>query len=276
MNTRMKKVFTASGLISLAAAMISTAAFAQEVARTPSGKPDLSGIWQAMTTAHYNVEPHAAAEGPHSDVMGALSAIPGSLGVVEGGKIPYNEQGLRQRDANLIDAIDKDPLTKCYMPGVPRANALPFPFQIVQSQEVILIAYEFAEANRILYVDQPEIESQVDAWMGHSNAHWEGDTLVVRVTGQMPDTWFDRAGNHHSWEMVVEERYTPMGPNHIDYSATITDPNTFTAPWTISFPLYRHLEENMQLLEFKCAEFSEEYLYGQYRKPGTPKGNPKE
>jgi hypothetical protein len=110
--------------------------------------------------------------------------------------------------------------------------------------------------------------------MGHSNAHWEGDTLVVRVSGQMPDSWFDRAGNHHSYEMVVEERWTATGANHIQYEATITDPNTFTSPWTVSLPLYRHVDENMQLLEFKCAEFAEEYLYGEWRKPGTPRGNP--
>ena len=242
--------------------------------RTPSGKPDFSGIWQAMTKAHFDVEPHAAAYGPHPDRMGALSAIPGSQGIVDGGSIPYTVTALRQRDENRINSIDNDPLTKCYMPGVPRANYLPFPFQIVQSTDVILIAYEFAEANRILYVNQPEIQSQVDAWMGHSNASWDGDTLVVTVTGQMPDTWFDRAGNHHSWEMVVEERYTPMGPNHIQYEATITDPNTFTKPWTVSLPLYRHVAENYQLLEFKCAEFAEEYLYGEYRKAGTPIGNP--
>jgi hypothetical protein len=139
-----------------------------------------------------------------------------------------------------------------------------------------LIAYEVAEANRILYVDQPELESQVDAWMGHSNAHWDGDTLVVRVSGQMPDTWFDRAGNHHSYQMVVEERWTAASPNHINYTATITDPNTFTQPWTISFPLYRHIREDMQLLEFKCAEFAEEYTYGEWRKPGTPIGNPQQ
>ena len=242
--------------------------------RTPSGKPDFSGIWQAMTKAHYDVEPHAAAYGPHPDRMGALSATPGSQGIVDGGSIPYTVTALRQRDENRINSIDNDPLTKCYMPGVPRANYLPFPFQIVQSTDVILIAYEFAEANRILYVNQPEIQSQVDAWMGHSNASWDGDTLVVTVTGQMPDTWFDRAGNHHSWEMVVEERYTPMGPNHIQYEATITDPNTFTQPWTVSLPLYRHVAEAYQLLEFKCAEFAEEYLYGEYRKAGTPIGNP--
>lgn len=248
----------------------------EEFPRTPDGKPDFSGIWQAMTKAHFDVEPHAAAYGPHPGLMGALSAIPGSQGIVDGGRIPYTEAARRQRDENRANAIDNDPLTKCYMPGVPRANYLPFPFQIVQSSDVILIAYEFAEANRILYVDQPEIVSQVDAWMGHSNAHWEGDTLVVSVTGQIPETWFDRAGNHHSWEMVVEERWTPMGPNHIQYEATITDPNTFTESWTISVPLYRHVAENYQLLEFKCAEFAEEYLYGQFRRPGTPIGNPQQ
>ncbi|MAV32226.1 MAG: hypothetical protein CMQ02_02225 [Gammaproteobacteria bacterium] len=270
MRNSFKILIAMVGLVALGTGAVR----AQEIARTPDGKPDLSGIWQAITAAHFDVEPHAASEGPHPGLMGAISAVPASLGIVEGGKIPYTEQALRVRDENREGGIDADPLTKCYMPGVPRANYLPFPFQIVQSEDVILIAYEFAESNRILYVDQPELESQVDAWMGHSNAHWEGDTLVVRVTGQMPDTWFDRAGNHHSWEMVVEERWTPMGPNHLNYEALITDPNTFTDPWKISLPLYRNIQEDMQLLEFKCAEFSEEYLYGQYRKPGTPRGNP--
>lgn len=276
MKTLIQKQVTKLGLLTLLGLFSITQAAAQsgEIPRTPSGKPDLSGIWQAMTSAHYDIEPHAASEGPHPGLMGALSATPAGLGIVEGGRIPYNEQARRVRDENKADALDRDPLTKCYMPGVPRANYLPFPFQIVQSEGVILIAYEFAESNRIVYVDQPELESQVDAWMGHSNAHWEGDTLVVRVSGQMPDTWFDRAGNHHSWEMVVEERWTPTGANHVQYEATITDPNTFTAPWTVSFPLYRHVDDNMQLLEFKCAEFSEEYLYGEWRKPGTPRGNP--
>ena len=263
-------LFTLVGIFSITQA----AAQSGEIPRTPSGKPDLSGIWQAMTSAHYDVEPHAASEGAHPGLMGAISATPAGLGIVEGGRIPYNEQSLRVRDANKASALENDPLTKCYMPGVPRANYMPFPFQIVQSEGVILIAYEVAESNRIVYVDQPELESQVDAWMGHSNAHWEGDTLVVRVSGQMPDTWFDRSGNHHSYEMVVEERWTATGADHVQYEATITDPNTFTAPWTISFPLYRHVADNMQLLEFKCAEFAEEFLYGEWRKPGTPRGNP--
>ncbi len=276
MKTKTERNLLRSSMLMVLGIFVSLQVNAQsnEFPRTPDDKPDFSGIWQAVSSAHYDVEPHAAREGAHPGLFGALSAVPAGLGVVEQGRIPYNEQSLRQRDENRANAIEIDPLAKCYMPGVPRANLLPFPFQIVQSREVILIAHEFAEANRILYVDQPEVESQVDAWMGHSNAHWEGDTLVVRVTGQMPDTWFDQAGNFHSWEMVVEERWTPMGPNHVDYQATITDPNTFTQPWTIRLPLYRRMEPNMQLLEFKCAEFSEEYLYGEWRKPGTPRGNP--
>ena len=276
MKTLIQKKIAQLGLFTLVGIFSITQAVAQsgEIPRTPSGKPDLSGIWQAMTSAHYDVEPHAASEGPHPGLMGAISATPAGLGIVEGGRIPYNEQSRRVRDANKANALENDPLTKCYMPGVPRANYMPFPFQIVQSEGVILIAYEVAESNRIVYVDQPELESQVDAWMGHSNAHWEGDTLVVRVSGQMPDTWFDRSGNHHSYEMVVEERWTLIGADHVQYEATITDPNTFTAPWTISFPLYRHVADSMQLLEFKCAEFAEEFLYGEWRKPGTPRGNP--
>ena len=276
MKTLIQKKIAQLGLFTLVGIFSITQAVAQsgEIPRTPSGKPDLSGIWQAMTSAHYDVEPHAASEGPHPGLMGAISATPAGLGIVEGGRIPYNEQSRRIRDANKANALENDPLTKCYMPGVPRANYMPFPFQIVQSEGVILIAYEVAESNRIVYVDQPELESQVDAWMGHSNAHWEGDTLVVRVSGQMPDTWFDRSGNHHSYEMVVEERWTATGADHVQYEATITDPNTFTAPLTISFPLYRHVSDSMQLLEFKCAEFAEEFLYGEWRKPGTPRGNP--
>ncbi|MBL4572229.1 MAG: hypothetical protein JKY86_04040 [Gammaproteobacteria bacterium] len=276
MKNLIQKQTAKLGLLTLVGLFSITQAVAQsgEIPRTPSGKPDLSGIWQAMTSAHYDVEPHAASEGPHPGLMGALSATPAGLGIVEGGRIPYNEQSRRVRDENKANALENDPLTKCYMPGVPRANYMPFPFQIVQSESVILMAYEVAESNRIVYVDQPELESQVDAWMGHSNAHWEGDTLVVRVSGQMPDTWFDRSGNHHSYEMVVEERWTATGADHIQYQATMTDPNTFTAPWTISFPLYRHVADDMQLLEFKCAEFSEEFLYGEWRKPGTPRGNP--
>ena len=241
--------------------------FAQstDIPRTADGRPDFNGIWQTINTANWDIEPHAADFSPVVE-MGAIGAIPAGLGIVAGGEIPYTPEARAQQQTNKADWLANDPLVKCYMPGIPRANYLPFPFQIVQSTDHIIFAYEFASASRIVYVDQPDFEAPILSWMGHNLAHYEGDTLVIEVTDQVPDTWFDHAGNHHSDALRVTERYTHVGPNVIRYEATLEDPNVYTEPWTISFPLYRRLDANMQLLEFKCVEFTEELLYGHLRK----------
>jgi len=236
-----------------------------DIPRTPDGKPDFNGIWQALGTAHWDLQTHASRPGPVVE-MGALAAIPGGMGVVQGGNIPYKPEALQKKLENQANWLQRDPIVKCYLPGVPRATYLPYPFQIFQASDTTLITYEFAGADRLVYMDQPDYASQVDSWMGHNIGHWEGDTLVITVTGQMPDSWFDSAGNWHSYQLVVEERYTLMGANHIQYEATITDPQVFTEPWTISMPLYRRLDPGMQLIEFKCVEYVEELLYGQFRK----------
>ncbi len=154
---------------------------------------------------------------------------------------------------------------KCYLPGVPRATYMPFPFQIVQTPKFILISYEYANAARTIYMDDPG-PAPVDSWMGQSVGHWEGDTLVVDVTGFNDQSWFDRAGDYHTDALHVVERYTLHGPDTLMYEATIEDKNVFTKPWKISMPVYRRLEKNVQLMEFKCVEFVEELMYGQYRK----------
>ena len=233
--------------------------------RTAAGNPDLNGIWQAIGSAHHNIEPHAATFGPVVE-MAALGAIPGGLGIVEGGEIPYRPEARAQQQENLQYWLERDPAVKCYMPGVPRATYMPYPFQLVQTPEYVLLAYEFASASRIVYMDRPDFEAPVDAWMGHNIGRWEGETLVIDVTAQMPDTWLDSSGNHHSISLHVEERYTPISDNHLMYEATITDPETYTRPWTVKLPLYRRLDENMQLLELKCVEFAEELMYGHLRK----------
>lgn len=238
---------------------------AQDIPRTASGRPDFNGIWQAINTANWDIEPHAASFGPLV-AAGAIGAIPAGLGIVEGGEIPYTPEARVRQQANKLDWLTNDPLVKCYMPGVPRANYLPFPFQIVQSTEHIIFAYEFASASRIVYVDQPDYEAPILSWMGHNLAHYEGDTLVIEVTDQVPETWLDHAGNHHSDALRVTERYTHIGPNLIQYEATLEDPNVYTHAWSVSFPLYRRVDDNMQLLEFKCVEFTEELLYGHLRK----------
>jgi hypothetical protein len=124
---------------------------------------------------------------------------------------------------------------------------MPFPFQIVQGDGDILFVYEFASANRIVHMSDHQ-EPPVDSWMGWSNGRWDGDTLVVEVIANDDRTWFDRAGNYHSNQLKVTERYTPLDQNRIQYEATIEDPETFTSPWTISMHLYRNTEPNAELL----------------------------
>lgn len=232
--------------------------------RTPHGAPDLSGIWQANNTANWNVEPHAAQAGPVFQ-LGAAFSIPPGLGVVEGGEIPYLPAALARRDANRKDWIKLDPEVKCYMPGIPRATYMPYPFQIVQSSDNILFTYEFASASRVVRFNK-ELKSPAPAWMGWSIGRWDGETLVIEVTDHMADTWFDRAGNHHGEALKVTERYTAIDANTLQYEATMEDPETFSRPWKISMPLYRRREPDMQLMEYKCVEFAEELLYGHLRK----------
>jgi hypothetical protein len=232
--------------------------------RTGHGTPDLSGIWQANNTANWNLEPHAAEAGPMFQ-LGAAFSIPPGLGVVDGGEIPYLPAALDKRNANRKDWVKLDPEVKCYMPGIPRATYMPYPFQIVQSADNILFTYEFASASRVVRFNK-ELKSPAPAWMGWSMGRWEGETLVIEVTDHMPDTWFDRAGNHHGENLKVTERYTAIDANTLQYEATMEDPDTFSRPWKISMPLYRRREPNMQLMEYKCVEFTEELLYGHLRK----------
>jgi len=236
-------------------------------------RPDLNGLWQALNTAYWDIEAHSAQRGP-LPALGAWGAVPPGLGIVEGVELPYQPWALEQRQKNLatrmtVDPFDfasGDPELKCYLPGVPRATYLPFPFQVIQSTDVILISYEFADASRIVYLSDHR-EPPADSWMGWSNGRWEGDTLVVEVTGFNGQGRFDRAGNFHSDTLRVVERYTPLTPYHLQYEATIEDPKVFTRPWKVSMPLYRRMEPNAERLEFKCVEFVEELIYGRLRTP---------
>ena len=235
--------------------------------RTAAGKPDISGVWEALSAAYWNLEDHAATFGPVA-ALGAQGAVPPGIGVVKG-QIPYLPAALAQRDENYKNRLAADPEVKCYLPGVPRATYMPQPFQILQTDTDIVIAYQYASGLRTIFMKEHS-EAPVDSWMGWSNGRWEGDVLVVDVTGQIGQSWLDRAGNYATASLHVVERYIPQGPDHIWYEATLEDPAVFSRPWTISLPLYRHVEPNAQLLEFKCEEFAEEVLYGHLRKKGIP------
>ena len=248
-------------------------AAAYRAPRTADGKANLNGIWQAMNSANWDLEAHAAAAGPAAaaGVLGAEFAVAPGLGVVDGDTIPYLPAAQAKRKQNLANRWKDDPELKCYMPGVPRATYMPYPFQIVQSTANIMFVYEYAGAVRVVNMGKAT-EAPADSWMGWSNGKWEGDTLVVDVTSLNDSTWFDRSGNYHSDALHVVERYTPRSADTLNYEATLEDSKVFSRPWKISMPLYRHVEKNAQLMEFKCVEFAEELLYGHLRKtPNTKK-----
>jgi hypothetical protein len=254
--------------------------------RTPDGKPDLSGIWQVLNTAHYDLQAHSARAAlalipaparagvaglvratpvelpaPPVRALGAVGGVPAGEGVVEGDEIPYQPWAAAKKKENFENWLERDPEIKCYMPGVPRATYMPYPFQIIQGTNKILIAYEFAGTTRTIHMDKVA-NSPSSTWMGWSRGRWDGETLVVDVTDFNDQTWFDRAGNFHSDALHVLERYTPVSPHHLMYEATIEDPKVFTRPWKISMPLYRRFEHRTQILEYKCVEFVEQMMYG--------------
>jgi hypothetical protein len=246
------------------------------------GHPDLNGVWEVLNTANWDIEPHPARAAlalrpgpfgpvPAKDVvaLGAVGSVPPGVGVVEGGAIPYKPEALAKRHDNQEHWLERDPEIKCYLPGVPRATYMPYPFQIFQSDEALLFSYEYAGAVRNVTFKDPG-PAPIDSWMGQSVGHWEGDTLVIEVTGQNDSTWFDRAGNHHSSSLKVVERYTPAGPGQMRYEAEITDPETFTRPWKMRMNLYRLEGADAQILQFKCVEFVEELMYGHLRKNPLP------
>jgi hypothetical protein len=242
-----------------------------------AGKPNLNGIWQALNEANFDIEQHMARPalalrpGPYGPVpakellaLGAVGAVPPGVGVVEG-PIPYQPWALERKRENQQNWLTLDPEIKCYLPGVPRATYIPQPFKIFHRERALFFAYQYAGATRNIYLTDPG-PAPVDSWMGQSFGRWEGDTLVIDSTGFNDLSWFDRAGNFHSEELHVIERYTPQGADVLLYEATIEDKKVFTAPWKISMPLYRRLEKNAQLMDFRCVEFVEELLYGAYRK----------
>jgi len=253
--------------------------------RTSDGRPDLNGIWQALNTAHYDLEAHPARPAlalipapprgggvhratpvdlpaPGVRALGAAGGVPAGESVVVDGEIPYQPAALTQRQENAARWLERDPEIRCYMPGVPRITYMPYPFQILQGADEILIAYEFAGTTRTIHMTEVD-DNPAPTWMGLSRGRWDGDTLVVDVSDFNGQTWFDRAGNFHSDALRVTERYTPVSPYHLMYQATIDDPKVFTRPWTIRMPLYRRFESGKKILEYKCTEFVEQLMYGE-------------
>ena len=248
MKSRLIARGIASGLAAIICASVALVAGGQSspgLPRTAEGKPDLSGIWQAMNSAAWDIQDHAARKG-----------VPAGRGVVVGNEIPYQAWAAVRQKENLAHNATADPEAKCYLPGVPRITYMPYPFQILQTPSNVMLLYEYVHATRTVYMDgTPHPPGHIDWWMGDSRGRWDGDTLVIDVVDFNDQTWLDRAGNFHGDELHVIERLSLIDHDHIDYEATIEDPKVFTRPWTIRMPLYRRVEKDVQVLEYECYAF---------------------
>lgn len=247
--------------------------------RTTDGKPNLNGMWQAMNTANWDLLAHAvrpavAQPGVYADhpvlaapvlALGSIGGVPPSPGVVEGDEIPYKPEAAARKKENAERWLDRDPEVRCYMPGIPRAMYMPYPFQITQGTNKIQMVFAYANASRTIHLDAAP-PPPADTWMGHSVGRWEGNTLVVDVSHFNDRTWFSRSGDFHSDALHVVERVTPITPDALRYEVTIEDPNVFTRPWKMRMVLYRHLEDNAILMEYPCVELVEETFLGHVRK----------
>jgi hypothetical protein len=249
-------VFAAAAGVACAGML--TFAQASQMPRTADGKPDFSGIWQALNTAAWDVQDHSSAFAP-------LVGMPPGRGVVDGNEIPYKPEALAQKKQNFDSRTTEDPaLAKCLLPGVPRATYMPYPFEIIQNPGTIGIRYAFARAVRTIDLtgrSREWLKGWPDFWMGDSRGRWEGDALVVDVRKLDERTWFDHAGNYHSELLHVVERYSAIDRDHIQYEATIDDPKVFTRPWKMSMPLYRVIDRNAEIFEWDCRfdQDSEKY-----------------
>ena len=222
-------------------------AAAQEIPRTPSGRPNLQGIWNVANTAAFGLEAHAASEG-----------MPAGFSVIDGGNLPYTAAARARRDANFRDRAALDPLNRCFLPGTPRIMYMGHPFHLFQTEEHVAITFEWQQVWRLIYTaGQEQLYPGFEQWLGDSRGYWEGDTLVVEVGEHNDRTWFDAAGNFHSAAMRLTERYTLIDVNTIEYVVEVDDPQTFTRPWTMRMNLHRqaHLP---RILEYQCQAETEE------------------
>jgi hypothetical protein len=240
----------------VALAMLATGATPPQdkvkIPRGADGHPDFSGIWQAPSEIDYDLQPHA----------GSRDAPP-SPGVVEGGALPYRPEALPQKQQNFEARATDDPRLHCYVLGVPRSVYYPAPFQIFQRGRDLTLVHQFGHQVRTIHTNgtlHPK-ETDQEFWLGDSRGHWEGDTLVVDVKDFNDRTWFDRAGDYHSTDLHVVEKWRYLDPNTISYTATVDDPQVYTKPWTINVLLNRRREKNFELIEDYCFTLRYEKFY---------------
>jgi hypothetical protein len=226
-----------------------------KIPRTADGKPDLAGVWQGGSNRIGSWE-EANANGGQG--AGGMAAANGPVRVTPF-KVPASDTPPYKPElvAKVREAFDRrgidEPMARCYPPGVPRTTVLGlFPMQIVQTQQMVVMLFEVFGVWRIIPLNGKHPDDLDPSFSGDSAGHWEGDTLVVDVTGFNDKTWLTGVGTFHSEKLHVVERFTRADENTIVYSATIDDPEVFTKPWTIHNTIM--LRPGMRLREYVCSE----------------------
>ena len=200
--------------------------------RTREGKPDLSGIWEP--NANKYVRDIAADLQPDT--------------------VPYQPWAKAVFDSRIDGSHSKeDPDANCLPQGVPKINAAPAPWKIVQNPALIVVVYEAFNLWRQIFLDGRELQRDVNpTWMGYSTGKWDGDTLVVDTRGFNGKAWLDQLGRPSTDALHVIERFRRKDFGHMDIQITIDDPKAYTKPWTVTQEV--HLLPNDELLEFICNE----------------------
>ncbi|HXP79084.1 MAG TPA: hypothetical protein VN976_04210 [Verrucomicrobiae bacterium] len=217
----------------------------------PAPRRDLSGIW--------GVEDNLRLEG--ISPAGVKSHAPfTALGENIANNIFKPGDGPRKVPIGLVN----DPLDGCDPAGFPRNLLFELrPFQVVQTPNKMLILYQYQRVWRVIWTDGRELPKDPDpSWYGYSVGKWEDDyTFVVETVGTDERTWLDNAGNPHSGEMRVEERYHRLSHDAVELTVKIDDPKIYTEPWLArdKFPLTL-MPADTDIVEMICAPSeAEEY-----------------
>ena len=206
------------------------------------GTPDLTGIWRQPNGIKYTVNLDA-------------DLPPGTVQMTPEGARLYKE-----RQDNLSK---DDPVGYCLYPGVPQMNAVPYPYNILQTPGQITILYEAFRTFREIFTDgRAHPQDPNPAWFGYSIGHWEGDTLVVETMGLNGKTWVDTGGHPSTDKLRVTERWRRRDFGHIELETTVDDPGSYLKPWTVKYEL--RLMPDTELLEYLCTENNKdvEHLVG--------------
>ena len=234
--------------------------------RTSDGQPDIQGFWvnRGRRLATYNIEAMEGASETHTLITGVQSDSRSLIVDPVDGRIPYQPWARAQRTDVLNNHNDPtkwehvDPHTRCFLSGVPRVF-YQGQFQILQPPGYVVILQEWNHGSRIIPLDgRPHIGNDITLWMGDSRGRWEDNTLVVDVANKNDKTWLDLVGDFHSDAVRIDERFTFVGPDRIDYEARFDDPNVYTRPFTVALTLGRGVQgeevNSYELLESACHE----------------------